>query len=69
VVPYGDVEATGRALAEVLADGERARMIRANARAGAADRTVARMVDETLAVFYEALGTQRPGGVQSGTRS
>ena len=56
VVPYGDVEATRTALAEVLADGPGARALRSNARAGAAERTVGRMVDETLAVFYEALG-------------
>lgn len=55
LVPFGDAPATGRALAEILADGPRARAIRENARRGAADRTVARMVDETLAVFREAV--------------
>jgi glycosyltransferase involved in cell wall biosynthesis len=66
VVPYGDVEATRRALAEVLADGQRARMMRENARAGAAERTVRRMVDETLGVFYEAIGAHRRGGRRFG---
>jgi glycosyltransferase involved in cell wall biosynthesis len=56
VVPSGDVEGTRRGWADVLADGERAPTIRANSRAGAAERTVKRMVDETLAVFHEALG-------------
>jgi glycosyltransferase involved in cell wall biosynthesis len=55
LVPFGDAPATGRALAELLTDGPRARTIRENARSGAAGRTVARMVDETLAVFREAL--------------
>jgi glycosyltransferase involved in cell wall biosynthesis len=55
LVPYGDVDATRQALAEVLADGERARAIRRNARQGAAERTVERMVNETLDVFCVAL--------------
>lgn len=55
VVPYGDVEATRRGLAALLTDGELARTIRQNARNGAAERTVERMVDQTLAVFKEAL--------------
>jgi glycosyltransferase involved in cell wall biosynthesis len=59
IVPYGDVEATSRALAEVLADGEVARTIRENARRGAGERTVTRMVDETLDVFREALHERR----------
>jgi glycosyltransferase involved in cell wall biosynthesis len=56
IVPYGDVAATASALRELLADGETARAIRQNARAGAAERTVSRMVEQTLAVFQEALG-------------
>jgi teichuronic acid biosynthesis glycosyltransferase TuaC len=59
LVPYGDVDATRQALFDVLADGERARAMRANARQGAAPRTVERMVDETLDVFYEALYERR----------
>ena len=69
LVPYGDVEGTARALAEVLADGERARMIRQNARREAAERTVGRMVDETLGVFYQALGTRVAGCAAGGARS
>jgi glycosyltransferase involved in cell wall biosynthesis len=59
VVPYGDVAATGRALAEALTDSDIARTIGENARTGAAERTVERMVDETLAVFYEAIDVSR----------
>ncbi len=55
LVPFGDVTATGQALGEVLSDGPRARALREYARRGAAGRTVTRMVDETLAVFREAL--------------
>jgi glycosyltransferase involved in cell wall biosynthesis len=66
VVPFGDVAATASALATALSDGEVARTIRQNARQGAAERTVSRMVDETLAVFAEALAEHRrlhgPGG-------
>lgn len=56
VVPYQDVDATASALAELLADGDTARRIRQKARAGAAERTVDRMVEQTLGVFHEALG-------------
>ena len=45
----------------VLADGELAQTIRQNARRGAAERTVERMVDQTLGVFQEALGERRTG--------
>jgi glycosyltransferase involved in cell wall biosynthesis len=69
IVPYGDVEAARQALAEVLADGERARAIRENARAGAAERTVERMVDETLAVFYEAMGNRSTDRARQGAGS
>jgi glycosyltransferase involved in cell wall biosynthesis len=66
VVPFGDVVATATALAEALSDGDVARSIRQHAREGAARRTVSRMVDETLAVFAEALAEHRrlhgPGG-------
>jgi len=62
IVPYGDVDATGRALAEVLAGGERARTIRENARRGARERTVERMVEETLGVFDEAVCEGRATG-------
>jgi glycosyltransferase involved in cell wall biosynthesis len=66
VVPFGDVAATASALATALSDGEVARTIRQNARQGAAERTVSRMVDETLAVFAEALAEHGclpgPGG-------
>jgi glycosyltransferase involved in cell wall biosynthesis len=65
VVPFGDVEATRTALAEVLADGPRARALRENARAGAAERTVGRMVDETLAVFHEALRCSNADGADA----
>jgi glycosyltransferase involved in cell wall biosynthesis len=56
VVPYQDVTATASALTELLADGKMARRIRQKARAGAAERTVTRMVERTLGVFQEALG-------------
>jgi len=56
VVPYRDTEATAAALRTLLADGDTAQTIRQNARAGAAERTVSRMIDQTLAVFAEALG-------------
>ena len=55
LVPYGDVAATQRALAEVLTGGEVARSLGENARRGAAERTVERMVSETLGVFQEAV--------------
>jgi glycosyltransferase involved in cell wall biosynthesis len=55
LVPYGDVGATARALAALLAGDDFSRTIRANARAGAAERTVTRMVDRTVAVFREAI--------------
>jgi glycosyltransferase involved in cell wall biosynthesis len=61
VVPFGDIAATASALATALADGDVARTIRQNAREGAAERTVSRMVDETLAVFAEALAEHRRG--------
>jgi glycosyltransferase involved in cell wall biosynthesis len=56
VVPFGDVAATASALTELLADGPIARHICDVARAGAAERTVKRMVEQTLTVFGEALG-------------
>jgi glycosyltransferase involved in cell wall biosynthesis len=65
LVPFGDVRATSQALAEILADGETARTLRQNARRGAAERTVDRMVDETLGVFYEALVDRGSNGVVS----
>lgn len=55
LVPYGDVAATARALGALLADAALTARLGAAARRGAAERTVARMVDETLAVFREAL--------------
>jgi glycosyltransferase involved in cell wall biosynthesis len=55
IVPFGDVRATQRGLAALLADGDLARRIRDNARQGAAERTIERMVEQTLAVFEEAL--------------
>jgi len=55
IVPYGDVQATQRGLEALLTDGDLARTIRENARRGAAERTIDRMVDQTLAVFEEAL--------------
>jgi 1,4-alpha-glucan branching enzyme len=55
IVPYGDVQATRRGLAALLTDGDLAQTIRANARRGAAERTIDRMVDQTLAVFEEVL--------------
>jgi glycosyltransferase involved in cell wall biosynthesis len=67
VVPFGDVAATAEALAKALSDGEVARTIQENARQGAAGRTVRRMVDETLAVFGEALA-ERGRSTGSGTR-
>jgi glycosyltransferase involved in cell wall biosynthesis len=62
LVPFRDVPATQRALSEALSDGPRARTIREHARRGAADRTVSRMVEETLAVFREALAEAGSGG-------
>jgi glycosyltransferase involved in cell wall biosynthesis len=55
IVPFGDVQATQHGLAALLTDGDLARRIRENARQGAAARTIARMVDQTLAVFGEVL--------------
>jgi glycosyltransferase involved in cell wall biosynthesis len=59
LVPYGDVGATAAAILTVLADGEVAQKLRQNARRGAAERTVDRMVDETLEVFREALAERQ----------
>jgi len=67
LVPFGDVAATQRGLAEVLSDGPQACTIRENARRGAADRTVTRMVEETLAVFHEALAEVSDTGSAGGT--
>jgi glycosyltransferase involved in cell wall biosynthesis len=69
LVPYADVDTMGRALAKVLADGEVAQTLRQNARRGAAERTVDRMVDETLGVFYEALGGHRPDRMPLGVHA
>lgn len=55
IVPYGDVQATQRGLTALLTDGDLARTIRENARRGASERTIDRMVDQTLAVFEEVL--------------
>jgi glycosyltransferase involved in cell wall biosynthesis len=66
LVPYGDVAATRQALAELLADGDLARATRQNARRSAAGRTVARMVDQTLEVFCEALGCDGPASERPG---
>jgi glycosyltransferase involved in cell wall biosynthesis len=55
LVPYGDVAATRRALRTMLEDPGPARRLGATARAEAAGRTVARMVDRTLAIFREAI--------------
>jgi glycosyltransferase involved in cell wall biosynthesis len=55
LVPYGDVAATGQALRTMLEDRDLARRLAARARAEAAERTVGRMVDRTLAVFREAI--------------
>jgi glycosyltransferase involved in cell wall biosynthesis len=64
IVPYGDVQATQRGLGALLTDGDLAQTIRANARRGASERTIERMVDQTLAVFEEALSSS--GGRSSG---
>jgi glycosyltransferase involved in cell wall biosynthesis len=55
IVPFGDVEATQHGLAALLTDGDLSQRIRDNARQVAAERTIDRMVDQTLAVFGEAL--------------
>ncbi|MFN8632532.1 MAG: glycosyltransferase family 4 protein [Chloroflexota bacterium] len=69
LVPYGDVGATARALASLLSDGELAAAIRAHARQGAAERTVTRMVDRTVAVFREAIAARRGEGSAAGSSS
>jgi glycosyltransferase involved in cell wall biosynthesis len=55
LVPYGDVHATGDALDRLIVKPGLAARLRATARAEAAERTVDRLVDQTLAVFREAI--------------
>ena len=55
LVPFGDVPATCAALLRLLEDRPLADRLAATARREAAERTVERMVDETLAVFLEAI--------------
>jgi glycosyltransferase involved in cell wall biosynthesis len=55
LVPFGDVAATERALLRLLEDRRLAKRLAEAARAEAARRTVQRMVDHTLDVFYEAV--------------
>jgi glycosyltransferase involved in cell wall biosynthesis len=62
LVPYGDVSAMAATLQRLLDDAELRTRLGATARAEAAERTVDRLVDRTLAVFYEAIdeaGRQR----------
>ena len=59
LVPFGDLAATERALLGMLDDRDLAGRLAATARRVAAERTVERMVDETLAVFAEAVGRRR----------
>ncbi len=56
LVPYKDVPATERAVLRLLEDHELAGRLATAARRGAEGRSVERMVDQTLAVFYEAVG-------------
>ncbi len=56
LVPYKDMPATERALLRLLEDHELAGRLATAARRGAEGRSVERMVDQTLAVFYEAVG-------------
>ena len=55
LVPYGDAAATTAALRCLLTDPELRARLGATARAEAAERTVDRLVDQTLGVFYEAI--------------
>jgi glycosyltransferase involved in cell wall biosynthesis len=59
LVPFGDVEATRAALARLLEDEALSRRLAACARAEAAERTVDRMVEQTVAVFREAIEGHR----------
>jgi glycosyltransferase involved in cell wall biosynthesis len=59
LVPFGDVEATRAALARLLEDEPLATRLAACARDGAAERTVDRMVEQTVAVFREAIEGRR----------
>ena len=55
LVPFGDAAAARFALFRLLADRSHADRLAATARREAAEHTVARMVDQTVAVFREAL--------------
>lgn len=55
LVPYGDVGATAQALRRLFTENLLAETLRTNARREAAERTVERMVDQTLGVFREAI--------------
>jgi glycosyltransferase involved in cell wall biosynthesis len=55
LVSYGDVAATGLALGRLLTELGLAARLSATARAEAAERTVDRLVEQTLVVFREAI--------------
>lgn len=55
LVPYGNVPATKEALRRLLDDSELRCRLGTTARAEAAERTVDRLVDQTLGVFREAI--------------
>jgi len=55
LVPFGDIGATERAMLRLLEDRGLAGRLAGAARQEAGERTVERMVDQTLSVFYEAV--------------
>ena len=55
LVPFGDVPATAAALGRLLDDPALAARLAGTARAETSERTVGRMVEETLAVFRSAV--------------
>jgi glycosyltransferase involved in cell wall biosynthesis len=57
VVPIGDGEAMGRAIASVLTDPALAQLLSDGARARAPEFSIARSVDRTLEVYDRILGT------------
>lgn len=68
LVPFGDVAATRAALHCVLADRALAARLAAAARHEAAERTVERMVDQTLQVFQDAIEVRGGRSVARSTR-
>jgi glycosyltransferase involved in cell wall biosynthesis len=57
VVPVGDGEAMGRAIAAVLTDPALAQRLSEGARARAPEFSIARSVDQTLELYRRILGT------------